>query len=1457
MATVKDIIKTLPWRRISIVIGAALLIVVGMMVAGLIYIDTNTGRTQLAAALNKNLKTPDSTVHISGFDGSFYSDLTIPSITIADKDGIWLEITNAKLSWSVLPLLSKRLDISDLEIEAVNIARAPVPSTSNSEPDNEPFSLPSLPLDIEISNYAINQLKVSEAFANIASEFKIDGVLFLTKLDGIDAKMNLASTTGYQDAVKVDITYPDAGKSLDVEIDILAPQDGLILSLSGLELQNDVIATLTGTGPLNNWRGTMNARAGDQSIISAALEHKDQNTNIDADLDISKFIPDEFVKLVGGTNNFNLNLSPTERSKENNLNLTITNEIAQLNAQGILSFDEPISNDAVNFTLELINTDGINEFIAPSYVKPTRVDGVINNLASNPSFKVNVSSLALGVEEAVGTTITGEITGTLKNQVITINSSGRAEQIVGSAVDAVSGLVRPGINWSLNANVDQKNARIQIEQLTVGNDIVPLSATAQLNNETGELSADIKSDIDNIKAVAAALNLTQSISGSVNAGIKIIRSADDTPINALFDVTTTDLDLGNEIINNLIGPSPTFSMQINQNSSGAITLSDTTLDASIIKFEANADISAEQLIDDAQFKLSLVDIENITSLDETSLAGNIDILGSLSGDITAPSLTVETGFNQVTLQNLELSNVVAQLNADNILGDIEGKLEVQSSSNFGNISASTRFNKQGENISIPALSFILGAYEIAGSLDIPFAKPVSGSVNLITHEINDTSDVIAGEVTALITLSDDNNNQRVSLDSNAADINLPIGESDIVTLKAGQIAATILMEDDAPKITANATLTDFMHPRIQIKEATLDIDQNEAGISYTSNLIGSEVTPFTLVINGDVLQDPSGTQEITIALDGTINEEIIKLLKPAHILIDQENINVPKFTMQIGDGDLSGNFEQNSTGRTAALKVINTDLSIMKPFVPELPFTGLLNADVDLQSTQENLTSGFNLNLSNVFSEEQNLTSDDNITMTVLGKVNEKNTDISGTIKLKDSFNSNFSLAIPIEINPVSLTTNITENTPIKGVANWSGDVAPIWPALKLIDHDLSGDLAANLTFGGTISSPDIDGKIILENGRYENMQTGFIAADIDTSATVLDRKFTLDKFSANDGESGTISATANIDINPDFSYSAKADLTLANTHIVRQPELQITASSNLTFIKSNAATRLSGNITVDNADIGALTQGGPVIAKLDVTEINAEGNVSKASTSEEALGPIDLNLKLLVPGKLFIRSFGLDSEWKADLTIAGSSEEPVVNGTAELVRGFFEFSGKRFNLTRGSFTFPGNKSNDPIIEIAAEHQLSDMLANLRIYGLASRPSLEMSSTPYLPENEVLARILFGTSVAQLTAIEAVQLASAVHSLSNGGGQGLMGGIRRALGVDRLSIDNDNSREYGTTITGGKYLTDNVYVEVSTAPATGETATSVEVGLTRTISLVTRRTLDHDNNLSIKWFRDY
>ena len=229
-------------------------------------------------------------------------------------------------------------------------------------------------------------------------------------------------------------------------------------------------------------------------------------------------------------------------------------------------------------------------------------------------------------------------------------------------------------------------------------------------------------------------------------------------------------------------------------------------------------------------------------------------------------------------------------------------------------------------------------------------------------------------------------------------------------------------------------------------------------------------------------------------------------------------------------------------------------------------------------------------------------------------------------------------------------------------------------------------------------------------------------------------------------------------------------------------------------------------------------------------------------------------------PGKIFIRGRGLDSEWRGDLDITGTSDRPVVEGSISLVRGFFDFSGKRFALSRGEITFPGDGSNDPRLDITAELALSDLVAMIHIGGRASQPDLTVTSTPELPQEEVLARILFGTSVTELSPLEALQLASSIQALSGDGGPGVVDQLRGSIGFDRLifgSAGTADDREYGTTVSGGKYLTNNIYVEVTTSPATGAMAQSVEVELSDNLSLITRRGLDRENSLAIRWSWDY
>ena len=1438
---------------------AVIIFFVSVGVAGLVYLDTEGGRKQLTNFINENLTSPQSAIEISGIDGSLYSDVIIPSIVLSDRGGKWLEIKDTTINWSIAPLLNKRFSASDVSIDSIHLRRLPNTDSENIQDENETFKFPSLPIDIDIdiTQYNVSTINIDENVATIPSAFKLDGTLKLTQNDGINTEANLISTEGHNDRVHFNISYPRDGSNLDTALDINIPENGLFATLAGLDISGGLTLILDGHGPLNNWAGSFAVQKNDKPISNASITRIDETLSINAPIDLSNLLTGDLTALTGKSNHLKVEISPSEVSKNSNLNMVVTGDFIDLSVDGALSFSDLTKSNHLDVSINVKDSTPFNSIIAPQYFKPFTFTGTLTNIFSKPQITVNYQNLKAGTSNEIEASFNGQIEAALNQQVITIRADGKITKISGSAVANIKPLLKEGVNWSLDTTIADQYSAITASDLSIEADFIRLDGRGEFNSDNGVLNASITTNLDNISKIDADLGLNQGLSGKATVETIISRNNATDPLNVSANLITENINLGNEILNEVVGFSPSFTTNLVQTADGEIVIDNTALTGDYLSFDLAGNISSEKIINNTSFNLSLSNIHNLKKFDSTALSGNIELTGLIAGDIASPSIDVKTGFNQLNIQSMELNNFAAHIIADNVLNELTGAISITSETNFGPLSANTSIQKIENKYAVTDTKISLGRYLATGNFNIPSGSPVTGGFALITNDIENNAAGMTGTITVNVDLIDENNDQKIIIESALEEISFPISNTELLGLKSGLLSGDMLLNDGNPQITMTAALKELSHPKIHAKEANLKVEQIESGFRYALDALGNEKKPYQLELAGDFL---TANEKSVITLDvlGSIVEVPIKTASTARVTLHNGDIMVAPFVLQLGEGKFSGNLEKNSSGINANLTSNDADLTPISVLIDDLPIAGLLNGEVNLKTTSDALLSDYNLTLSNIALLNNDTDVDDNILeLNITGVVTEENAQLAGVLAANNLFNAQFNAGLPITIDPITFATDLPQSTPIDGNISWKGRVEPLWPILQLIDHDLRGDLDISMQLDGTISAPNLNGNIVMSDGRYENMQTGFVANNIDMDANIKDRRITLDNFKANDGEEGLISATADINLAPDFNYDAMVNLNLSNTKLVRQSELAIMASSKLAFEKNSDRTSLVGDITVENAEIGAIEQGGPAITKLDVIEINGEGIINKKPQRNGALGPIDLDLKFIVPGKLFIRSFGLDSEWEADLEIDGTSEKPIVSGTSSLIRGFFEFSGKRFNLTRGNFSFPGDQTNDPIIEIAAEHQLTDMIANLRIYGQASNPKLEMSSTPYLPENEVLARILFGTSVAELTAVEAVQLASAVHSLSNGGGQGLLGGIRRAIGVDRLSIDNDASREYGTTITGGKYLTDNVYVEVSTAPATGETATSVEVGLTRNLSLVTRRTLDHDNNLSIRWFWDY
>jgi translocation and assembly module TamB len=117
------------------------------------------------------------------------------------------------------------------------------------------------------------------------------------------------------------------------------------------------------------------------------------------------------------------------------------------------------------------------------------------------------------------------------------------------------------------------------------------------------------------------------------------------------------------------------------------------------------------------------------------------------------------------------------------------------------------------------------------------------------------------------------------------------------------------------------------------------------------------------------------------------------------------------------------------------------------------------------------------------------------------------------------------------------------------------------------------------------------------------------------------------------------------------------------------------------------------------------------------------------------------------------------------------------------------------------------------------------------VTGYADAPRIALTSVPELPQDEILARLLFGTNVRQLTALQVVQIGAALVSITgSGSGFNPLLTAQRTLGLDRLSVGSTSTG--GTTVEAGRYVSSDIYIGAKQSTS-GATQAKIQVDLTK------------------------
>lgn len=408
-----------------------------------------------------------------------------------------------------------------------------------------------------------------------------------------------------------------------------------------------------------------------------------------------------------------------------------------------------------------------------------------------------------------------------------------------------------------------------------------------------------------------------------------------------------------------------------------------------------------------------------------------------------------------------------------------------------------------------------------------------------------------------------------------------------------------------------------------------------------------------------------------------------------------------------------------------------------------------------------------------------------------------------------------------------------------------------------------SGNAAVDLTVSGPPALGSVSGRINLSDGRFAETETGIAIQGLTGQIALANSTAQID-LRGQGNRGGSLTVAGGLGLTPPLS----SDLTVETRDFaVELPGLlttTVTADIGLNGTLPNAAT-LGGQIRLGPTEIRIPDGGAPSAITEGIVHVGDRAEVrqtreragigaddASVPTSGGGSGGLGLDLNILAENRIFVRGFGLDAELTGDIEVGGTTSSPRPTGEIELVRGRLSVLSQRLDLTEGRVQLLATLV--PELYFAAETSAEDADITMLVTGPANDPDLEVISSPPLPEDEALARLLFGRSLNDLSGFQALQLANAVIALRSGTGLGTFNQLREGTGLDDLDLTSDEDGNANLRV--GKYLTEDIYTNVD-VNARGGTDLSINIDLTK--SVTARGTVSNDGNDSIGLFfeRDY
>ena len=868
-----------------------------------------------------------------------------------------------------------------------------------------------------------------------------------------------------------------------------------------------------------------------------------------------------------------------------------------------------------------------------------------------------------------------------------------------------------------------------------------------------------------------------------------------------FDGRGRDLRLGLGEVDRLLGPQPRLQ------ATGALRDGRIAVDRSALTGAAGT-ASAQGLIGfDGSMRLALDwAATGPFGVGPVEVVGEMRGRGALTGTFARPRADLNAGFDRIEVGTLGLTDARMTLTFARTDGASDGRIAMTAGSSYGPARGVATFSLADARIRLTDVDLNAGGVVAQGDVTLASGFPSSAD---LTFSARPGAFLRAGTLDGRIRLTDGDASESAVLSVNGRNVILTGSDLTIRTLRlegAGSLAR----------------------------------------LPFTASVDVGGATPIQFEGEG-VYARNGAAQTVTLSGDGRAREIAFSTRRPA-VLALAEDGRVVRADLTVGGGVLIGEYRADARATFMQADLTGVELGSLTQ-----DLRGRATGTVTLRGAGDELDGSAAFTLEGVRSVDapRSVSVDGRVEATLVDDALR----LVATARDGTAVQASADVTLPVIASASPLRLAIARTGSISGEVSASGEIRPIWDLFIGGQRTLSGQVATKVQLGGTLNEPRLSGRLDLNAGDFRDAGTGLRLANLGLSVRFDDETALVERFGATDGDGGVVTGDGRLGLRQ--GSGSNLQLTFTRFRIIDNDLASARASGPLTVVRaSDGDIQLTGRLDVDEARIEPNLPGSNGIVSMDVVEVNRPDGLD--DDDETAVAPakgpqIGLDIEIRSPGgDIRVVGRGLNVEMGVTATVGGTLTRPTLSGTARVIRGDYELAGKRFIIDDDGRV---ELSTDPgMIRLSLEATREDpaLTATIRVTGTAARPVIVLGSTPALPQDEILSQVLFGRSASQLSPVEAAQLASGIASLAGGGGFDVIGGLRELARLDRLSFGGEAS---SLTVAGGRYISDDVYLEVI-GGGEGGAAVSVEWQPRRNLAVTSRFGGQGEASLSIRWRRE-